>query len=385
MSATGKLNNALRQEIFAMTPDRLDDLLARLDDPIEVPEETTVYRRRPRQVRRLVAAVLALVLLGTAVFCGVLGARRSVVVIDANAPVAFTVDGFNRVRSVRLADTRAAYIVNAERCTGKSLDDAVQDIAEQMIAADFLTPTDNVILVSVLEDGSRRADKLADKAREGLSAAAAAHEIAPAVVMQTLPETRTAASEAGKAALVQKVIGDVADDDAAKLLDASVQDLVFYAAEMNIALADTEMQGDLASDAYCSADDAVAASLAAAGVAPGQVQSSAILGWQDTSLVYIVSLQSDHYLRLFCVSARTGEVLDDYTPDLPVGTPEPPEETDRPEHHQVTPSHPVPSVTPTTPQPSVPTIPPQPAQTDSEARDTFRDFIHFWGDIDDLF
>ena len=164
MSANDKLNNALRQEISAMTPNRVDDLLARLGEQQQPVAETPAHVGKVHRIRwQLAAAMLALILLGSGVFYGARSAQRSVVIIDADASVAFTVDGFDRVRSVRLEDARAVSVVDADACAGKKLGAAVQNVTEQFIAGDVLSAEQNAVLLSVQADSAKRAESLAQK------------------------------------------------------------------------------------------------------------------------------------------------------------------------------------------------------------------------------
>ncbi|MBQ9045444.1 MAG: hypothetical protein IJ112_05805 [Oscillospiraceae bacterium] len=382
MSANEQLHIALRQEISAMTPNRVDDLLARLGPqptPASDPAETVTRRPARRVYRQLIAAVLALVLLGAGVFYGVMRGRRSTVIIDADASVAFTVDGFDRVRSVRLEDARAVSVVDPTQLTGKRLDDAVTLVTTLFISGDVLSETDNAVLVSVQEDNAGRADALAQRTNNALSLAATDAAIAPHVLLQTLPEQTSAVAGTGlgKTALVDKLTGGSARAD--ELLQASVQDLIYYTETQDIPLEDTTTLGTLNTDVYYSDDAAVTIACEAAGLAPAYVSPVAELGWQGSELVYIVTLQPGSGVQYYCVSARTGEVLDSYMPDLtgvrPEETPAPVETTPAVPSAPVTPGGsatpvPVPSV----PVPAVPSVDP----------DSFRRFVRFWEDIDDL-
>ena len=376
MSDFAKLNQSLRQEVCEMTPNRIDDLLARLDAYTPSEETETPVAARPKRApvrlyRQMAAAMLALVLLGGGIFYGVRRGQRSTVIIDADAPILFTVDGFDRVRSVEVTDPLAD-AVDASRCEGMSLNDAVVDVAGQLVAADRLTATNNAVLVSVLEDGGRRAEALAQKTSSALNKAVRNQQIAPAVMLMTLPETNTA----GKPALIEKFAGDVTDPNTAKLLDASVQDLIFYAAQQEDVLADSRLVGSFPQDAYCSEQQAIDAALAADQSWNTVERAGAVLGWQEAELVYIVSLQTADHVRLYCVSARTGEVLDVYTPEQPITEPA---EQAPVEPAPVAPAAPVTPASPATPQPTVP----QP--TTQDARDAFNGFVRFWDDIDDWF
>ena len=321
MSANEKLNQALRQEISAMTPNRVDDLLARLgEQQSPLPEtEQKVVPMRPRRLRRqLVAAVLALVLLGGGVFFGVKGGQRSVVILDADAPVAFTVDGFDRVRSVRLEDARAVSVVDASQCTGKSLDDAVQNLTEQLIENNVLSTDENAVLVTVQEDSTKRAAALEQKANEALSLAAAGHEISPAVVLQTISEDAVplAGASLGKSAYVQKLIGGIAEQEASDLAHAALQDLIYFSEEKSLDPGAITQIGAINDAIYYTAENAVAVACTDAGYDAAEIDTSALLGWDEAKLVYMATLNAGNRIGYYCISARTGEILDVFWEEL---------------------------------------------------------------------
>ena len=378
MSDYEKMNQALRQEISAITPNRVEDLLARLDEPRTAVSETVPTRRPRRMYRQLIAAVLALVLLGGGVFYGLKSAQRSVVILDADAPVAFTVDGFNRVRSVRLEDARAVSAVDAKRCTGKQLDDAVTDVTEQLIAGDLISTDNNAVLLSVQEDSGRRADALTKTANHALTETAAKHQITPAVVMQTVSEDASAArgTSLGKAALVEKLSAGMDQPETDALYDASVHDLLYYADAKEVPLADVTVHGTRNDDVYYTADQAVSTVRDADGLA--EAAASAELDWQDAELVYVVTVQTDaddvHYL----VSARTGEIL---SCDAVASDPSVPEIPGMPEGG-LPPIPGAPGLDPNLPPISdLPTVPDTPAGDSDFGFGTFKNIVDFWDDI----
>lgn len=321
MSANEQLNQALRQEISAITPNRIDDLLAQLgEQQSPLPQQQTPTAvRRPKPLRRqLVAAVLALIVVGGGIFYGAKSAQRSVVIVDADAPVAFTVDGFDRVRSVRLEDTRAATVVDASQCNGKKLDAAVQNLTEQYIEHNVLSADENAVLVSVQEDGAKRAESLAQKTKTALSEAAASHEITPAVVMQTITEDAASVNGAspGKTAFVDKLVGGIEEKETADLTRAALQDLLYFSEEKALNPERLTMVGDINESIYHTADGAIEIACADAGYDAASIQTSALLGWNDTDLVYMATLDAGDRVGYYCISARTGEILDVYWVEL---------------------------------------------------------------------
>lgn len=324
MSANEKLNIALRQEISAITPNRVDDLLARLGEQPPLSDETPVSEipavtRMPNRLRRqLIAAVLALVVLGGGIFYGVRSAQRSVVILDADAPVAFTVDGFDRVRSVRLEDSHAVSAVDAGNLSGKRLDKAVAEVTEQLIERDLLSSDENAVLLSVQEDGKTRADALAKKANNALTTAAAGHEITPVVVMQTIPENASSINGAslGKTAYVDKLVGGIEGKETADLVHASLEDLMYFSNQKGLNPEQVKRVGTLNEAVYYTADNAVAIACADAGYDPSGVETSALLGWENTDLVYLATVNAGSRVGYYCISARTGEILNVYWEEL---------------------------------------------------------------------
>ena len=377
MSDYEQLNLALRQEISAIAPNRLDDLLARLgaqqSPEAAAPEPAApAARRNVRSFRRyLVAAVLALVLLGSGAFYGIKSAQRSVVVIDANAPVAFTVNGFDRVTSVRLETADTSAYVDAERCNGKKLDDAIGALTDQLVEAAVISPSENAVLLSVQEDGAKRADRLASEAVDALRSAAARHSLAPVILVQKLPEKAGVGS--GRAALVDQMIRNDDETRTDTLLRASVMDLLIYADARHAALSDTTLYGALDRDAYCTPETAVQAACSAASCDAENANAQAVLGWQEAELVYIVTLQKGEQYEFYCISARTGEVLDSFVPEPGQIAPEPTETTSGSAPQGGTAN--VPST------PSTPAVPDSGYDVPQWDIDTFVDMIEFWDDI----
>lgn len=299
MSDNEKLNLALRQEISAITPNRVDDLLARLGEqqPYQQPEPEA--KRRSRSVYRgLVAAVLAVVVFGGGLFYGLRSAQRSTIILDANAPVAFTVDGFDRVRSVRLENARAVSTVDAQRFTGKKLDAAVMDATEQLINGNVLSASENAVLLSVQEDRGERAETLMKEAGAALTAAAAKYEIAPAVLTQTVSERAkpTAGVSLGRTALT---------DETGVPADAAVLDLIYYFSSENAVPEDTQVYGTWAETAFCTVEQAVRT----ASQASGGTGEAASLSWDDSRLVYVVRVPMWNGEAVYTISARTGEII----------------------------------------------------------------------------
>ena len=313
MSANDKLNNALRQEISAMTPNRVDDLLARLGEQQQPVAETPAHVGKVHRIRwQLAAAMLALILLGSGVFYGARSAQRSVVIIDADASVAFTVDGFDRVRSVRLEDARAVSVVDADACAGKKLGAAVQNVTEQFIAGDVLSAEQNAVLLSVQADSAKRAESLAQKTNSALGEAAGSHDVAPVVVMQTIPENASSLGGAslGKTVFVDKLVGGIEGKETADLVRASLQDLLYFSDQKGLKPGRVTTVGTLNDEIYCTSDDAADIACADAGLDKSEADVSMLLGWEETELVYLATVDAGSRIGYYCISARTGEILD---------------------------------------------------------------------------
>ena len=373
-----KLNQALRQEISAITPNRVDDLLARLGEqsaPQAAPvAEAAASKRKTYRPRwqLLAAAMLALVLLGSGIFYGVMRGQRSVVILDADASVAFSVDGFDRVRSVRLEDARAASVVDSGRLVGKKLDKAVADAAEQLIAADVLSAEDNAVLLSVQESGAKRSAALAEKASKALGAVAAKHAVAPIVLMQSIPENASslAGASVGRTAYVNRLFDGVADGKTAELVHATLEELLYFSYDKSLTPAQVTAEGKLNESVFRTAEDAVDIALADAGYTAAQAAASSLLGWEESNLVYLTTLDAGSRIGYYCISARTGEILNVFWEEAGTEIPEPTAPS-------VTPSILPPSSVPGYSGPTGPATP----QTPSWDYGDVEDFFEFWDDL----
>ena len=373
-----KLNQALRQEISSITPNRVDDLLARLGEqpaPQAAPvAEAAASKRKTYRPRwqLLAAAVLALILLGSGIFYGVRSSRRSVIILDADAPVAFVVDGFNRVRSVRLENASAASSITSDSLVGKPLEKAVADATEQLIAADLLSEEENAVLISVQESEQKRAESLTEIAIRSLRASATEHAITPVVILQTIGEDAPSIQGAslGKTAFVDRLMGGIEDQKTADLVHAALEDLLYYSGENAITPAQVTTQGTLNESIFRTAENAEEIARADSGYDASEASVSTLLGWERSDLVYFATVDAGSRIGYYCISARTGEILSVVWEEL--GTPP----ADEPEH-TIAPVPPAIVPTPTTP---VPTLPPTRPPVTWDV-DDFNGIIDFWDDI----
>ena len=149
-----ELNLRLKQEMESMAPNRLEELLAACGDAPVKPNIEPIASHRRFRASRFAAAAAAVVLLFAGSFFGLKGAQRSVVTMEVNPSISFTVSGFDRVRGVSLNNADAEALFDADALKGMSLEDAVESVSCVLLNQNILRADANGVLVSVSDVGA---------------------------------------------------------------------------------------------------------------------------------------------------------------------------------------------------------------------------------------
>ena len=291
------IEHRLRQELSDIAPNRLDELLAAVD---ELPEDDTVIdfaqevqKRRSPLKAVLSAAAALLLIVGAAGLYANLSADRYIVAVDVNPAVELRVNGFDRISAVTLKNDDAKALIDEKGLKGKTVSDAVDTLTEKLCGDGYLNENSNGVLVSVHGGDDALCSKIVGSVGKATERAGFNY----AVLYQSLDDDAD-----GKAELIAKLDGRFDDLSIEELSELSVQELIFLAESLDSLPDKTELYGKL--NGYLSAEDAKHD----AGVDSASATQSIIRYAEQ--LAYEIVYTENGTTHKYVVSASTGDVLD---------------------------------------------------------------------------
>lgn len=294
------IEQRLRHEFSDIAPNRLDELLAAVD---ELPEDDTVInfaqevqKRRSPLKAVLSAAAALLLIVGAAGLYANLSADRYIVAVDVNPAVELRVNGFDRISAVTLKNNDAKTLISEDDLKGKTVSDAVDTLTEKLCGDGYLNENSNGVLVSVRSTKSTSDEALRPKIVDSVQKATQRAGFNYAVLYQSLDDDAD-----GKAELIAKLDGRFDDLSIEELSKLSVQELIFLAESLDSLPDKTELYGKL--NGYLSAEDAKHD----AGVDSASATQSIIRYAEQ--LAYEIVYTENGTTHKYVVSASTGEVL----------------------------------------------------------------------------
>lgn len=290
------IEHQLRHEFSDIAPNRLDELLAAVD---ELSEDDTVInfaqevkKRRSPLKAALSAAAALLLIVGAAGLYANLSADRYIVAVDVNPAVELRVNGFDRISAVTLKNDDAKALISEDDLKGKTVSDAVDTLTEKLCGDGYLNENNNGVLVSA-HGGD---DALCSKIVSSIEKATERAGFNYAVLYQSLDDDAD-----GKAELIAKLDGRFDDLSIEELSKLSVQELIFLAESLDSLPDKTELYGKL--NGYLSAEDAKHD----AGVDSASATQSIIRYAEQ--LAYEIVYTENGTTHKYVVSASTGKVL----------------------------------------------------------------------------
>lgn len=291
------IEHRLRQEFSDIAPNRLDELLAAVD---ELPEDDTVInfaqevkKRRSPLKAALSAAAALLLIVGAAGLYTNLSADRYIVAVDVNPAVELRVNGFDRISAVTLKNNDAKTLISEDDLKGKTVSDAVDTLTEKLCGDGYLNENSNGVLVSVHGGDDALCSKIVGSVGKATERAGFNY----AVLYQSLDDDAD-----GKAELIAKLDGRLENFNTEELNKLSVQELIFLAESLDSLPDKTELYGKL--NGYLSAEDAKHD----AGVDSASATQSIIRYAEQ--LAYEIVYTENGTTHKYVVSASTGDVLD---------------------------------------------------------------------------
>lgn len=296
-----ELNLRLKQEMEALAPNRLEELLAACDQA--APEKVNTVPAPPaargaRWARLTAVAAAAAILIG-GVFYGTKDLQRSVITVDAGTEFAMTVNGFDRVKYVSVLPS-AKDLLDTEAMTGRSLDDAVSIAAQNLLDSNRLSSAANGVLVSVRDATDRRADALCEHVTARLEEAAASADFAPAVLTQQI-----SGQQSGLDALRAVVVEQSAGITAEMAERMNLQELLYAVNSQGISWESASLTGALTNWMCATAQDAETRVMDYVGLDTSDKIVSSVLSVFSDELAYRVTGSDWEYW----VSAATGNIL----------------------------------------------------------------------------
>lgn len=290
------IEQRLRHEFSDIAPNRLDEVLAAVD---ELPEDDTVInftqevkKRRSPLKAALSAAAALLLIVGAAGLYTNLSADRYIVAVDVNPAVELRVNGFDRISAVTLKNDDAKALIDEKDLKGKTVSDAVDTLTEKLCGDGYLNENSNGVLVSVHGGDDALCSKIVGSVGKATERAGFNY----AVLYQSLDDDAD-----GKAELIAKLDGRLENFNTEELNKLSVQELIFLAESLDSLPDKTELYGKL--NGYLSAEDAKHD----AGVDSASATQSIIRYAEQ--LAYEIVYTENGTTHKYVVSASTGKVL----------------------------------------------------------------------------
>ncbi len=320
-----ELKQKLTEELSDMAPNRLDDLLRACEESERAPRLAEAQPRpaeapRPRRSmpRLLAAAAVFVLLLGGILGYRAMDASRCIVTVDVNPSVSLTVNRFNRVKEVTPGNEDAQALLDGVDLTGMRLRSALEKLTALLMENDYLSGTENAMLVSVENAAAGRAEALCKRVVASVGETTKEKLFQPAVLCQQISGENDLQSVAetlhvsvGKAALAEALAAQIEGSSAERLSTLPIRELLYLADAEGVTLQNTSVFGTVNRVGYCDRADAIRIALANAGLsgtdAPG---ATAVPDGRDGELVYIVYFGDETQSYRYTISAKGGAVLD---------------------------------------------------------------------------
>ena len=320
-----ELKKRLTEELSDMAPNRLDDLLRACEESNRAPRPAEVQPHlaeapRPRRSmpRLLAAAAVFVLLLGGILGYRAMDAARCIVTVDVNPSVSLTVNRFNRVKEVTPGNEDAQALLDGVDLTGMRLRGALEKLTALLMENDYLSGTENAMLVSVENATAGRSEALCKRVVASVGETTKEKLFQPAVLCQQISGENDLQSVAetlhvsvGKAALAEALAAQIEGSSAERLSTLSIRELLYLADSESVTLQNTSVFGTVNRVGYCDRADAIRIALANAGLSGTDApDATATPDGRDGDLVYIVCFGDETQSYRYTISAKGGAVLD---------------------------------------------------------------------------
>lgn len=313
-----ELKKRLTEELSDMAPNRLDDLLRACEESNRAPRPAEAPRPRRSMPRLLAAAAVFVLLLGGILGYRAMDASRCIVTVDVNPSVSLTVNRFNRVKEVTPGNEDAQVLLDGVDLTGMRLRGALEKLTALLMENDYLSGTENAMLVSVENATAGRSEALCKRVVASVGETTKEKLFQPAVLCQQISGKNDLQSVAetlhvsvGKAALAEALAAQIEGSSAERLSTLSIRELLYLSDSESVTLQNTSVFGTVNRVGYCDRADAIRIALANAGLSGTDApEATATPDGRDGDLVYIVCFGDETQSYRYTISAKGGAVLD---------------------------------------------------------------------------
>ncbi|MBC3887342.1 hypothetical protein GH810_03335 [Acetobacterium paludosum] len=158
----------------------------------------------------------------------------SIVALDVNPSIEIVTNKHNQVLSVKALNEDAQRVINGQNFDQADLEDSVDTLVSAMISHGYLNTDRNVVLVSVKNNDTDKADDLAVSVDQVIMDSASSQNIEPTVLRQTLTEADEQTSaladqynvSTGKIKMIQEIASSDDSLSVDKLAAMSVTELL---------------------------------------------------------------------------------------------------------------------------------------------------------------
>ena len=212
-----KMEQRLAAAIEKTAPNDVDGVLSRCEERKGTVIPMTTKKPTKRKWTSLIAACLAVMLLGGGLFYQQVNAVASVVSLDVNPSIELKVNRSEKVLVCTPLNEDAKAILadmsNGADLKGAKLDVAVNAIVGSLVRNGYLNSISSAIMISVEDKDTARAEKLQRELTSAVDGVLQTSEAKAAVLTQTLTQDAVREQQArennistGKAALVNRVL-----------------------------------------------------------------------------------------------------------------------------------------------------------------------------------
>lgn len=314
------MENKIRHAFEAATPDVLDKVLRNCHE-----QKGTVIpmtnKKRKNWIPKVVAAAAMLVLvLGLGLGFGIYQENYKVVStvsIDVNPSLEIHLNGKHRVVRVDALNEDGKIILGDKELSGKTLEEAMDDLLDTMIEKGYLNENANSVLVSVDSESEEKSNELKETVNKGVENSLKDKSFDGSVITQSVNKNDELQAKAdangislSKAKLIERILAQDSRYTFEELAKLSINELNLITESGKLHLEDVTASGSASESKFVGKEAAKAAALTHAELTESDVLRMKVeLDFENGTMVYEVEFHTAEYEYEYDINATTGEVI----------------------------------------------------------------------------